>query len=394
MDQAWIGIDVGKDFHWAVALDESGRELLSRRVENEEADIRLLLEEVSRLARRSVWAVDMAQGPVALLAALLAQAEQEVLYVPGMVVNRSRGALGGESKTDRRDAHVIAENVRMRRDLEQLRAREDSLAALRLLVAHRRDLVADRVRLINRLRETLVVFFPGLERALDFRLQGPLQLVCAYPTPAKIRRSGKKRMAAHLRAQGVVRAEELAEKALLAAQGQSVRLPGEDIGATLVKEIAGEVLRLAERLSALDREIAGHFFSHPQAKIIASLPGMGPRLGAEFLVAVGDLAYFPSADKLAAYAGLAPVSQDSGKRQGRLRRARGGNRLLKHVFYLSAFASLSHPDSREFYDRKRAEGKKHKQAVIALARRRVNVLWAMLRDGTLYADAQTALTTR
>jgi nucleotide-binding universal stress UspA family protein len=74
---------------------------------------------------------------------------------------------------------------------------------------------------------------------------------------------------------------------------------------------------------------------------------------------------------------------DSGKRVGNHRRMRGGNKNLKRVFYQSAFASLrASQESRVFYDRKRAEGKRHTQALIALARRRVNVLWAMLRDGT------------
>ena len=69
---------------------------------------------------------------------------------------------------------------------------------------------------------------------------------------------------------------------------------------------------------------------------------------------------------------------------------RGGNKNLKKVFYQSAFASLrSSPESRAFYDRKRTEGKRHVQALIALARRRVNVVWAMLRDGTTF-EARTA----
>jgi len=112
---------------------------------------------------------------------------------------------------------------------------------------------------------------------------------------------------------------------------------------------------------------------------------MGALLGAEFLVAVGDLSTFESADRLAAYAGLVPAANDSGKRVGNHRRMRGGNKTLKRVFYQSAFSSLrGSPESRAFYDRKRAEGKRHTQALIALARRRVSVLWAMLRDGTKF----------
>jgi transposase len=94
---------------------------------------------------------------------------------------------------------------------------------------------------------------------------------------------------------------------------------------------------------------------------------------------------FSSADRLAAYTGLVPAANDSGKQVGRARRIRGGNKTLKKVFYQSAFASLrGSPESRAFYDRKRAEGKKHTHALIALARRRVNVLWAMLRDETTF----------
>ena len=119
---------------------------------------------------------------------------------------------------------------------------------------------------------------------------------------------------------------------------------------------------------------------------------MGPVLGAEFLVAVGDpTEAFENADRLAAYAGLVPAAYDSGKRVGNRHRMRGGNKLLKSVFYRSAFSSLRHHQaSRAFYDRKRAEGKKHRQALIALARRRVNVLWAMMRDGEPFDPVRAA----
>jgi transposase len=120
---------------------------------------------------------------------------------------------------------------------------------------------------------------------------------------------------------------------------------------------------------------------------------MGPILGAEFLVCVGDIRTFESADRLAAYAGLVPAARDSGKRVGNRRRMRGGNKTLKRVFYQSAFASLrGSAESRAFYDRKRVEGKRHTQALIALARRRVNVVWAMLRDETTFETRVGGLT--
>src|SRR5215208_2039172 len=121
MNEAWVGVDAGKEFHWAHVLDASGRELLSRRVENDEADIARLIDEALSLAEGIVWAVDQPGGSAALLLALLWERNQRVLYVPGLSVDRARDAYRGEAKTDARDAHVIADQARMRPDLGELK---------------------------------------------------------------------------------------------------------------------------------------------------------------------------------------------------------------------------------------------------------------------------------
>jgi transposase len=316
--------------------------------------------------------------------ALLWEREQRVIYLPGLAVDRARDGYRGESKTDRRDARVIADQARMRGDLGELSPGDGELAELQLLLSRRRDLVADRTRAVTRLRETLLALFPALERALNLNSAGPLELVARYQSACAVRRAGRKRIAAYLKKKrGVAKADALAEKVVAAAKGQSATLPAQDVAASIVAELAAEALALKGRVDALDRELERRFYARPEARVLASFPGMGPLLGAEFLVAVGDVSAFSSADRLAAYAGLVPAARDSGKRVGNHRKGRGGNRVLKRVFYQSAFASMrAVPESRAFYDRKRAEGKRHTQAVIALARRRVNVLWAMLRDGT------------
>jgi transposase len=390
MDKAWIGVDAGKEFHWAHALDPFGEEVFSRRVENDEASLSSLIDEALGVADELMWAIDQPGGGAALLLALLWEREQEVLYVPGLVVDRARDAYRGESKTDAIDARLIADQARMRGEFSKLTPEEGAIAELQLLLARRRDLVVDKTRAITRLREALLSLFPALasafgERALDLGAKGSLVLLSRYQSPQKIRRVGHKRLAAHLKGRGVKGADTLAKKALAAARAQNVELPAQEVASRICAELAAEILALKERINALDGEIADRFFARPEAPILASLPGMGPLLGSEFLVACGDLSLFESADQLAAYAGLVPAARDSGKRVGNHRRMRGGNKVLKRVFFLSAFSSLrSSAHSRAFYDRKRKEGKKHTQALIALARRRVNVLWAMLRDGTTF----------
>jgi transposase len=279
----------------------------------------------------------------------------------------------------------------MRSDLGELAPSEQELSELQLLLGRRRDLITDRSRTITRLRETLLSLFPALERALDVNGKGPLILLTHYQTPAQLRRAGHKRVAAYLRNRGVKGSDKVARKALRAAGSQGVTLPAQDVASHIVAELAAEVLTLKQRIARIDEEIGERFFARPEARILTSLPGMGPILGAEFLVRVGDIRAFESADKLAAYAGLVPAARDSGKRVGNNKRMRGGNKALKRVFYQSAFASLRGcAQSRAFYDRKRAEGKRHTQALIALARRRVNVVWAMLRDGTKFETRSAA----
>jgi transposase len=387
----WVGIDVGKEIHFALVLDGAGGELLAREIGNTEEAIERLRRDVRDLGE-PVFAVDMTEGPVALLLAVLVGAGEDVRYVNGLSVNRSRLMLAGESKTDRRDALTIAENLRLRgHSLPRFGAGEDTMQTLRLLMRRRADLVADRTRAINRLRDTLLSYFPGLERVLEFTNKGPLLLVGRYNTPDGIRRSGAARIERHLKSAGAVKAHDLAQTALAAAKAQSVRIAGQDTASSIVSELAAEILRLNDRVAETDERVAQAFFSLPQAEIITSMPGFGPRLGAELLVEIGDVSRFASAGHLAAYAGIAPVSRDSGKSTGNRMRARGGNKRLKRVMYHAAFISIRCDErARAFYDRKRAEGKRHHQAIIALARRRTDVLYAMLVHGTHYASEPVA----
>ena len=202
-------------------------------------------------------------------------------------------------------------------------------------------------------------------------------LVSKYVTPAELRQAGRARIIRHLQHAGSLRnIEALADRALDAARGQTISVPGERISATLIRELAIEALSIRKRIAELDKELETLVARHPDSALIRSLPGMGAVLTAELIAEAGNLQRFRSADALAAAAGLAPVLRQSGKVRF-LKRPTGGNKTLKRVFQ-SAFCSL-HTASRTFYDRNRREGKRHHQALIALARRRINVLWAMLQ---------------
>jgi len=379
----WAGVDVGKEHHWICVLDASGAVVLSRRCDNDEATIRAVITEIDALGETVSWTVDLTTAYVTLLLTVLADAGKPVRYLSGRSVWQASSVYrGGEAKTDARDARVIADQSRMRSDLPVLRPDDELIRELQMLTGHRTDLVADRTRTINRLRQQLVAICPGLERVAQISSdRGWVVLLARYQRPKAIRRVGAARLATMLTGAGVRHAESIARAAVTAAKAQTVRLPGEDVAAELVAELAQAVIDLDTRINVVDAEIEARFRRHPLAEVILSLPGMGFRLGAEFLAAVGDPDLIGSADQLAAWTGLAPRPRDSGKRTGRLHTPQRYSRRLRRVMYMSALTAVRcDPASRVYYQRKRAEGKRPVQATICLARRRVDVLYALLRD--------------
>ena len=102
-------------------------------------------------------------------------------------------------------------------------------------------------------------------------------------------------------------------------------------------------------------------------------------------VEIGDVGRFCDANHLASYAGVAPRKEESGTSVHKSKKRKGGNRKLKNALMQSAQRSVQRDEvAKAYYDRKRAEGKKHLQALRALARHRVTVIYAMLNEGTFY----------
>jgi transposase len=300
------------------------------------------------------WAVDISGRASTLLVALLVAHGRQVVYVPGRTVGRMTGAYKGEGKTDAEDARVIADQARMRRDFA-----------------------------------SLVGICPASERAFGYSsAKGPVVMLTDYQTLAALRRIGVKRLATWLERRKARGADAVAAKAVEAARSQQIALPGEKRAAKLVCDLAHQLLALDEWIKDNDRETRETFRSDERAEITESMPGTGPILGAEFVAIVGDLSGCRDAGRLASHSGLAPVARDSGRRTGNYQRPKRYNRRLRHIFYISAQAATMRPGPfRDHYLKKHGEGLPHTRALLSLARRRIHVLWAMLRDGRLFTSA-------
>ena len=173
-----------------------------------------------------------------------------------------------------------------------------------------------------------------------------------------------------------------------ALDAQTITVTAEATWGDTITELAADLDRICARRDHLAADIEAAFMDHPLGKVLASLCGFGPRTGARTLAEIGDPHRFADGGRLASYAGLAPVDWQSG-RSAVSRKPRGGNHRLKNALFTAAFVATQHdPDARAYYQRKRSQGKRHNAAVICVARRRCDIILAMLKTQTPYQAPQ------
>lgn len=388
----FCGLDVGKSEHHACALDPAGRRLHDRPLPNDET---ALTEMFTRLTEHGpvLAIVDQPASIGALSIAVARSLGIEVAYLPGLAMRRIADLHPGEGKTDARDAYVIADAARtMPHTLRRVGTDDETLAELTVLAGYDDDLAAQCTRLTNRLRDALLHVHPALERLLGPRLDrgGVLDLLAAAPTPQQLRALGSDGITKLLQPRSPRLARTLPEQILAALDAQTLTVPGTAAFGRVIVGVAAQLRDTRQERATLAADLEARLEAHPLAEVLTSMPGLGFRTALKILTIVGDGAAFPTAGHLAAYAGLAPVTRRSGSSIRGETRSQRGNHALKSALFLSAFASLADPTSRAYYDRKRAQGKRHNAALICLARRRVDVLFAMLRDRTPYQAQRAA----
>ena len=381
----FVGVDVGKGHHHAVALDRNGKRLYNKALPNDEAKLRALITEL-KAHDQLLFVVDQPATIGALPVAVARDEGVLVAYLPGLAMRRIADLHAGEAKTDARDAAIIAEAARsMPHTLRSLRLADEPLAELTMLCGFDDDLAVQITQTSNRIRGLLSQIHPALERVLGPRLDHPavLDLLERYPSPAELAATSEKTLANRLTKLAPRMGKSLAAEIVQALGEQAVIVPGTQAATIVMPRLAQQLASLRKQRNEVASEVERLVQAHPLWPVLTSMPGVGVRTAARLLTEVAHKA-FASAAHLAAYAGLAPVTRRSGSSIRGEHPSRRGNKVLKRALFLSAFSALRDPVSRDYYARKVQQGKRHNQALIALARRRCDVLFAMLRDGAFY----------
>ena len=390
MDQdrfdVFVGLDVGKEHHHATALNTAGKRVHDKALPQDESALREVFDKLAGYG--SVLVIVDQPATIGALPVTVARALGiEVAYLPGLAMRRIADLHPGNAKTDARDAYIIAEAGRsMPHALRRVGGDDDLIADLAVIVGFDDDLAGEVTRVSNRIRGLLTQIHPALERAIGGDIGHPavLALLTKFGGPTGLAAAGKRRLTTTAKPLAPRMHERLVQAIIQALTEQSVTVPGTRAAELVLPQLAAQLQGLLAQRAEAAKQVEEALDAHPLSQLLMSMPGVGIRTAARLLLDIGDGSAFATAGHLAAYAGLAPVTRRSGTSIRGEHPSRGGNKHLKRALFLSAFAALHDPDSRAYYDRKRAAGKKHNAALICLARRRVDVLHAMLRNGTYY----------
>ncbi len=279
--------------------------------------------------------------------------------------------------------------------LRSIRVADQQIAELSILFGFDDDLAAQITQVSNRVRGLLTQIHPMLEKVLGPRLDHPaiLDLLQRYPSPDDLRQAGQKRVAARLLKRAPRKGWVWAADIFDALDQQTVTVAGTNAASIVLPRLVTQLIELRQQRTDIASEVEKIVVAHPLHPVLTSMPRVGVRTAARLLTEIVGK-HFPTAGHLAAYAGLAPVTRRSGTSIRGESPSQRGNKVLKRAMFLSVFAALRDPEPRAYYGRMIAQGKRHNQALIALARRRCDVLNAMLRTESLYqprAQHHTAL---
>lgn len=376
---AVLALDVGKTAHWVCCVTRLGEVVANQRVANAEKDLNELF---SQMAAGTLVVVDQCRNIGALALARARAAGLAVAYLPGLAAHQAAKLFAGEVKTDERDAFVIAKTALGVPDaLLPMAEPDERLEAARSLASQRDHLVTCATRDKNRLRSILLESCPAFEALADLSDAGWLSMLEKLGGPLGVADAGRASLGAATRGANRARINEALSAALASTRPSEYRIKAEN---PQVMTLARRIREANEEASRIDDAIAGLLAEDGTYACLLTVPGIGPRTASELVIAI-RIEDFPDHDHLASYCGIAPKNRQSGISISSVCASRQSNKRLKNLLIFSC-NSLVRSNNRfgDYYRSCRGRGMCHGEALKAVARKRLKVIYAIMRDKVPY----------
>jgi transposase len=387
------GFDFARETHHVVVVDRTGQVALNRPLPETGEEWAAFRQQAKPLFPLAV-AIETNNGPA--VERLLEMGVSLYPMNPKSAERlRDRKAPSGV-KDDELDAWSFADGLRTDgHGWRALKPEDERTKELRILCRDEITLIAQRTALVNALQAALVEYYPAaLEAFDDWTMQAAWEFVAQFPTPQVLVRRGRRKWENFLHAHRLWRPETAEKRLEIFARANEFASPSEAVTrakSLLAVSIARQLILLESQLEAYRKQIEELFAQHPDHDLFDSLPGVGEKTKARLLGELGaDPDRFESPDALRAYAGSAPVTQQSGKTRVVFMR-RACNKWLRNAMHW--LADLSRGDcvwAAAYYQKKKEQGMSHAAALRCLAGRWQKILWKMIQTHQPY-DAERHL---
>jgi transposase len=385
------GIDVGSESHHITILDEEGKVLYNQKVAhklNEFAESIKLFKQIEKKEGGKIsFALEGKNGYSAPFDRILLEQGFTLYNVDNLKLKRFREAFAGEWKDDQRDALMLSKMLKLKEHINSEREKvfikiekpSPVTESLKLLSRHQQTLIDEKVRLINRLGKKLLEVCPQILKLGKLKNKKIIAILAQYPDFSKYKRITLKSL---LKIRGIGRKRA---PFLLKRLNNIDYMPGlTDIYQTLILSYAQRILELQKEIKDLDRKLDEIGEKNKEVNHLKTIPGVATKLASRLIGEIGDINRFPSEKQLAIYCGIACVNNDSGK-VTKAKAVYKANKICKQTLIMMAGCSIHfNPQCKDYYLKKRAEGKAHNHALRCMARQLIKVIYKMLTEDRDY----------
>ncbi len=391
MKRVMIGIDVGSATHMIVGRDDNGELVYEKEVKHEIGAIEEMIGDLERLRNNSNAMIEIGlegrNGYSRPMDRMLLEHGFTVYSIDNMSVKRFRSIFGADSKTDKRDAEMMSKLVRLKGEInagegkvmKALKENKQVNEKIKITARHQSWLIKERIRTLTVLKKTILEVSPAFLEGQDLCANTTIELLVRHPDFSRYNSLTEKRLR-KIDGVGEKRAGEMIER--LKRLKYDDYMIEEYTGmiksyAKRLKELTAEIEKLDKRLDEIGEE-------SEEIQLLITLPGVGTRTAARVVGEIERIERFKGERNLAAYSGVIPLNNESGKHKGTKTIYKCNKRLKNALIQMAGNTIRYIPECKIYYDKKIASGKKHNQALRCLARQLVKVIFKMLTEHRKY----------
>jgi transposase len=384
----FVGIDVSKDKFDACGITGDEAKLFQFSTTMDRKGFEKLKGHLAVVSTSSILIgmESTASYHVNLFSYLVSEGYRVLLINPLLISNYVKMQLR-KTKTDKKDAVVIAQFLLANGDTLVQRATPSLISDLRDLSRQRESLVDEMTALKIEIKRLLNITFPELEHMVGIFTKSILKLLQQYPSAFALRDADLGQLSQMLIADSYGHKREAFAAELIKAAHSSIggKSPAKEM---ILKQKIALLLHLQDAL----QEITGMLIEmsrklmEEDINIMTSIKGIGDKTAANFLIEMGgDINQYERSGKIIAMAGLDPAVYQSGKHEGKGRITKRGNRHLRRIIWLMTTKVIQYTDIfNVYYLKRRKEGLPYKMAVLATAHKLIRVIYAMLTQRTTF----------